>query len=383
MKFFKKLFRKKEYEKFESKGESRDVGEGGLSDSQADSEKKSVTKSKESVSNVQTEVRAEKALDSNQENNEDDTDFDGKLGHTLWSGVAADTVSSEGSVTGEGKQRKKKKIRDPGKRQRLIFLAIVIVLGLFGLRVWRGPDWSVSMALIVAAGAAVLSYLGLIWALRFEVTQKGYLTVLPQPSLFVFSSILFLELFFFQEFNRIFEALIFGFVMVILAASYVGVFLTANILNVGTLKKIPLLQVAHTASYVISLCFIYFSSYALILTGIQLFWLLPILMIVNFIVVILHLSHFPFLWKNLLWLSIILSWGSAIAAAVFLFWPLDTRFVALVPTVVVYIGIGLIMHQQKKIIRPVVYWEYSLITLVVVLILLINAKWGIGGYLWM
>lgn len=272
--------------------------------------------------------------------------------------------------------------RDPGKRQRILVVAALVVLFVFGLKVWGQPDWSVEQVVVVAAVAAFLSAVGVAWALRFDVTRIGYLTVIPMPAMFVFGYVLFVEMFFFQRFQRIYEAVMFGALLIIFLMVLGIVFLTANVLNVSTFKKIPLLQVAQTSSYAITLFNVFFIGFFIISLGFMPWFTLPLLLLLYWSASFLHLSHFSIDLRTVVWYSLGIAFSAMCIAGALLIWPVDNLFRVLLPTLVVYIGIGIIMHDVRKALRPLINWEYIIIVVIVVMILLSRAVWGIGGHLW-
>jgi hypothetical protein len=272
--------------------------------------------------------------------------------------------------------------RDPGKRQRIFVLSAAIVLLVFGLKIWGRTEWSVEQVVLVAAGAAVLSAFGLTWAFRFDITRRGYLTVIPQPALFVFGYVLFLEMFFFQRFERIYEALLFGALLVVFMMVLGIVFLTANILNVATIKNIPLLQVAQTTSYVITLFNAFFIGFFIVSLGLMPWYTILLLFVLYWAVSFLHLAHFTPDIRTTSWFSLGIACVAACAGGVLLLWPVDTLFRVLLPTVIIYIGVGIIMHDVRKALRPLINWEYFIILAIVAIILISRAVWGISGYLW-
>jgi hypothetical protein len=83
-----------------------------------------------------------------------------------------------------------------------------------------------------------------------------------ESSLFVASEFLFIEMFFFEDLDRIYEGvLLLGILGLIWISTYVS-FLMANIFNVGLYKDIPLEQVARTASYILSIFMVYFLTFS-------------------------------------------------------------------------------------------------------------------------
>ncbi len=289
-----------------------------------------------------------------------------------------------GGVTGSTEETSvsRVQVKDPGKRQRIIFLAVFIVAFVFGLK-WRWPQvWEVHYVMIVAAAAALITYVGLTWAFRFDVKMRGLLNVLPQPAIFIFGTVLFLEMFFFTRFERIYESIVFALLLLLFIVVFSGVFLTANILNVGTIKKIPLLQVGQTLSYVITLWSIYVTTFSFIESALNMVLLILILFVLYTILGAVHLSQFELPSKQTLWYALGISWASVMILTVLLMWPLSSAIVALAPAVVFYIGAGILMHQARRVWSIIILSEYFLILLGLVIVLFVEASWGIGGKLW-
>jgi hypothetical protein len=53
----------------------------------------------------------------------------------------------------------------------------------------------------------------------------------------------------------------------------------ANVLNVDLFKKIPLAQVGRTSSYLISLLMMYFFTFSFLVTGLEIYFLLPLILL--------------------------------------------------------------------------------------------------------
>src|SRR4030042_3064116 len=164
-----------------------------------------------------------------------------------------DKAKSEVAPSEVGPSGRKSKIttvagqaKDPAKRQRLWLLAFAVVLALLILKLVHGNEWAIRDIVLCALGAAVLAYGGVILAFKFDVHRYSYFTVLPQAAMFTFGAVLFLGIFFFQPFARIYQSVLFVAVLVAFWIILSGVFLTANVLNVSKVKPIPLLKVAPT-----------------------------------------------------------------------------------------------------------------------------------------
>jgi hypothetical protein len=283
-----------------------------------------------------------------------------------------------------GRDRKKKKtmVKDPGKKRRILFLAFLIASMVFGLKMWREEQWEFTQALLIGGLAFLISYLGLIWSFRFNITRKSLTRVLPQASIFTFSAVLFIVLFFFNEFERIYESIIFVIFLIGFVILMTLVFLTSNILNVSLKKRIPLFRAGQTASYAITLLTVFFVTSAFVSSGMAIWYVIPVLSFVYTIVFWLHLSHFS---QNgvIFWYSLGLAWAGIVVLFSFLFWPISPLLMALVPVAVVYAGLGVVMYFIGQLPIKNVVWEFAVFAIVVILFVMFQARWGIGGVFWM
>lgn len=273
-------------------------------------------------------------------------------------------------------------VRDPGKKRRLFFIAILNSAIVMAVKLWATWEWSFINTVLFALFLAVANYLLLVWAFRLKVKRESFLTVLPQPSLFVFSFVLMLELIFFQRFERIFEGVLFSVVLLIFVGVLMGVFLTANVLNVSLYKKIPLLQVAQTVSFIVTLFVIYFSTYSFVSGGLSVYLVSIILFLVYSLTTYTHLSHFSINLKTVLWYSIAIGWAATGILFALLLWPSEVFLLSLIPVATVYLGCGIVMHSSRKNLTFQVALEYLVLFLVILFAVIFQAQWGIGGYFW-
>ena len=194
---------------------------------------------------------------------------------------------------------------DTEKRGKLLLLAGLIAVAMFLNKILQ-KDISVEIPRIYLNGALyfVISFVGLLWSFNFQVKFKSILYIV-QAALFVFSEAIFIEFFFFQKFNRLYEALI---LLILLTLVFIGnyvAFLMANVFNVGLFKNIPLIHVGRTSSYLISLLTIYFVTFSLLSSNLPIYFLLPIIAVVYAIVVYVHYLNIGIeggeqIWKTVL-----------------------------------------------------------------------------------
>lgn len=272
--------------------------------------------------------------------------------------------------------------KDPGKRRMIFALGFLIAVGVLALKLINGGEWEVRNVVLVAVCAGALAYVGLLIALRFDVHASSYFTVLPQVAFFTFGSVMFLETFFFQEFVRLYQSVLFVGVLFAFWIVLSGVFLMANILNVSKVRPIPLLKVAQTTSYAVTLFMAYFITFSLVSAGLSIYILVPILGVIYLATVYIHLSYFPLNPSYMKSFASGIAWVAAIALFSMLLWPVSALYAGIMPTVVIYIGVGLIMHHLGKSVSGRVTFEYVFLGIVVLLFILLNSRWGFAGLLW-
>lgn len=273
-------------------------------------------------------------------------------------------------------------VRDPGKKRRLLVIAILNSVVIMIVKFQATWEWTFLNTVLFALFIAVSNYLLLIWAFRMRVKKETFFTVLPQPSLFVFSFVLMLELIFFQRFERIFEGVLFSIVLIFFTSVLMGVFLTANVLNVSLYKTIPLLQVGQTVSFIVTLFIIYFSTYSFVAGAISTPLIFVVLLIIYSLTVYTHLSHFSINLRTVFWYSLSIGWGAVTLLLALLIWPSNVFLLSLVPVATVYLGCGIVMHGSRKNLTFRIALEYLVLFLVILFAVLFQAQWGIGGYFW-
>ncbi len=177
---------------------------------------------------------------------------------------------------------------DEEKRGKLLTLAVLIALAIFISKITQAQTQIIVWRVYLNAGIYfIVTFLGLLWAFNFKVKKRSILFLL-QSALYVFSQALFIEFFFFQKFSRIYEAFILLFLMfLVFLGNYIS-FLMANVLNVDLFKKIPLAQVGRTSSYLISLLMMYFFTFSFLVTGLEIYFLLPLILLTYIFIISIH-----------------------------------------------------------------------------------------------
>ncbi len=241
-----------------------------------------------------------------------------------------------------------KGVVDNVKKGRLLALALLVSVSLFFIKLSQGESVSVGAVYFRAILYFILSYIGLLWALKYQVTAKALAFVLTQSSLFIFTQVLFIELFFFRRFGRVYEAvLLFGLLVLMFIGTYIS-FLTANVFNVGSIKEIPLLQVGKTSSYLISLLMVYFITFAVLESAFN--PIVSIVLILGFYlaIVYMHFRHLS-IGKGSFWGRVVLT---NVAMVILLignsFIGSLHEIIALVPMIAMFVMTGVVMHNEKN-----------------------------------
>ncbi len=238
------------------------------------------------------------------------------------------------------------------KRGRILTLALLVSISLFFLKVSQTADVvSIPSVYLKAIVYFFLSYIGLWWALRFQVSKKSAIYVLPQSSLFVFTQVLFIELFFFQRFGRVYEAFLLFFLLILMFLSTYISFLTTNVFNVGSVKEIPLLQVGKTTSYILSLLMVFFFTFGLLESSFNPILILLLLAGFYASIIFMHFNHLgigqgSFKGKVLLTVLAMLFMfiGSAFIGSMH-------EAIAFAPMVTMFVMAGVVMRVDKNQLR--------------------------------
>lgn len=238
---------------------------------------------------------------------------------------------------------------DSGKRGRIIILSFGITLSLFVLRALEMVDpsnfWNLA---VMSVSYFFISYIGLIWAFRFNVNRRSLLLILPQSSFFTMSQMLFVMLFFFRNFERVYELfLLFFLILVIFVATYVS-FLMANIFNVAAFRQIPLVQVAKTTSYILTILAVYFSTFAVLAMQLSIPITIGLILFSYMLILLFHINHFnsPIRQKTRAVGLILVSMLNMFVTT--MFWSTRYELLALIPVSVAFVMLSLEMSETKK-----------------------------------
>lgn len=247
---------------------------------------------------------------------------------------------------------------DSVKRGKLLTLSLLIALSIFVQTLIQFNAESNVQLFVISGIYFVLTFIGLVWAFNFMVKVRS-IPFLIQSSLFVLSEYLFIQLFFFDNFNRIYEGLLLlGLIAIVFVGTYVS-FLMTNVFNVNLYKKIPLVQVGRTTSYIISTFTLFFLTFGLLAGELPVYVLVPLFVLVSSFMSYIHLRNLGFEGRVLFRKSFLVS---LIVIFLFLgsFLTGVQHEVSVLPSVVGYfsgIGIANFMMSNKvsKVFELVIY----------------------------
>lgn len=254
-------------------------------------------------------------------------------------------------------------VNDNNKRGKIIFLSSVVTLLIFFLKISQQSNQTDMTHVFTNAGlVALISYVGLVWAFNFQVTLRSLVYVISQSSIIIFILSLFLEMFVFRRVGRVYELLI---LLSILGLMFVGTYvsmLMANIFNVAQFKDIPLVQVGRTASLILTILSIYFSTFVVLQSGLNSYVTIIILTLLIISLLITHVRHLE-IQRNTLWKKIFLILVLTILSVLVQILLGTSALVAsAVPAVVAYSTINIMTIEN---ISKTQKFEYFFITLVV------------------
>ncbi len=182
---------------------------------------------------------------------------------------------------------------DAVKRGKLISISLLIALSLFVQTILKVNDGDILRTILTAAVYFGISVIGLIWAFNFQVKFRS-IPFLVQSALFVVSEYLFVQLFFIQKFSRLYEGLLLLLIIgIVFVGTYVS-FLMSNVFNVSLYKDIPLVNVARTTSYIVTTFTLFFITFGILALQLPIYILLPLVFLLVFYLVYIHLRNLGF-----------------------------------------------------------------------------------------
>lgn len=252
------------------------------------------------------------------------------------------------------------------KRTKIGLLSVTM-----GVLLLLSPALRVANPALFAVLAASILYFGLYWVLEFSVIGLRLIFVFILPIIFTFL--------FIQRILGVSLGVGVGISLplaVLFAVLVYVLVLTANILNVASIKKIPLLQVAQTSLYFFTTITVFLMFDAV--QSLEASTVLDTLIIsVSLFVLIYQLFWFIFeSRKDLLQATLVTDFLLVLAYFIISFFPIPYLLFNVVLSALFYIFIGLFMHSIKKSLVGNMVIEYILIIIALILLTVISFDWG-------
>ncbi|MEI7578865.1 MAG: hypothetical protein WCJ58_02370 [bacterium] len=224
----------------------------------------------------------------------------------------------------------------------------------------------------------LIIYVGTFWVLFFKVKGERLLTILLFPAINIFALTLFSELIVDNVLNGVEQfGAIFISIIIFWGYTYISL-LIANILNTAHLADIPLEQAAKAAQFVLTLITAYIMFFILFSNDIF------IILKIGIVVLLAFLSSYNSLWtidlkaRQRFTASLIIALLMCFASMIISIWPISAPYIALILTLLFYIFLGISL-EIREIISSSVWIEYNVLFLLILVLIILVAEWGING----
>lgn len=227
---------------------------------------------------------------------------------------------------------------------------------------------------------SVITYIGTYWVLSYRVRGERFVTVLLFPALAIFILLLYIELIINSIFGEVGRFLT-GFLASIVVGftSYILI-LTTNILNIGYLERIPLTQAGRAAHYVLTLISTYLFFSIIFSNSLSVMIKLIGVTLISYLFTSIALWTIDIRFNQRMLSSIGIALTMMLFAFVLLIWPIGSEYLSLILSLVYYMALGLAL-EIREVLSKRIWFEYTFLFLVIILILLIISDWGINGSL--
>ncbi len=264
---------------------------------------------------------------------------------------------------------------DNEKRGKLLLLSAVIALSMFLSRIILSEQVAVWRIFLDASIYFVGVVIGLLWAFNFQVKKQSFI-YLFQAALFVASQVLFVDFFFFQKFNRIYEAFILLILIVAVFFACYFVFLMVNTLNVNLFKPIPLAQVGRTISYISSIFMVYSLTFTFLISGLPIYVIFPSILLFYLIIVGMHYYNIEIEGRELVRKTLITTLIMYILLLTVVFSGNSQEIISIVPVVGYFISVNMVTHERISSLKDSVINIYLLLLLITLVSVFVLNIWG-------
>lgn len=232
--------------------------------------------------------------------------------------------------------------------------------------------------LIIPAVLSLIMLIAVAWIVNFRLKGERLFTVLAYPALSIGLVAVFLDLVISTAVNnldRISTAI--GFALVLAVLTYI-LTSTINILNLAVQKNVPLSQAAKAAHYVLTMVFSYFAFVLVVSFEINFLIKAGLIFLLIFTYTFVALWTIAQAYSQRLISSLAIALILVFAFLTLAIWPLESFYFALFLTLVYYMNLGVAL-EIREILSQWMWYEYFAIFLVILILLLTTAVWGING----
>jgi hypothetical protein len=254
---------------------------------------------------------------------------------------------------------------DNVKRLKIILLSFGIAFSLFFTKIFARSDTLVDTYL-VGGIYALVAMVGLVWAFSFRVRASSFKYIL-QGGIFVFSEVVFVLLFFFKQFDRIYEGVLLLILLIFLWSITYACFLMINIFNVSLFKSLPLISVAQTASYILTLLMIYFLTFGILASGFPLYVIFPLIFLTYIFLLYMEFTELDIEGQRLRNIVLLVALINTFLLMPFIFVGSNHEVISIVPMIGGFVGGGLLTLREGDNVK----WQiigYNTVLFVVILI---------------
>jgi hypothetical protein len=260
------------------------------------------------------------------------------------------------------------------KRLKSIFVVLTLTVSIFFIKLLNVASSNVGYIFLVALSAGLFTFFGALWVEGFNVKRESVYGEILQVSWFVFSEVLFIQMFFFAGLDRLYEALLLFIILVLFFLSTYGMFLVMNIFVVSRFRVIPLLSVAKTTMYAFSILGVFYIAYSLLLSSINPFVSILGILTLNYPLILTGFINIGLIDKDMKALmgdALILDYLIILPMFPAMLWNPFPEFIALVPSVLFFIIFGIIMHRFHGVEEKTPYFSYILSFIIILYLIVI------------
>jgi hypothetical protein len=267
-----------------------------------------------------------------------------------------------------------KRFKDLTKRLRMMFVAVLIPL-LFAITKMAILNDLTNIIIWLGIGVvfAAITYIGVLWSLKFQIRKESYLSVINIPSLYTLASTIFLSVVFLGPINRVYLLMTFILAIFFFMVSLYIVMLSVNVVNVNLFYVIPLSKLGESILYITSVVITYLTIYSFVTVAIESIrtnLYIPLAFMTVIAAVLLYLLVFAtvFYYTPVQGGSILLSAGITVCLLAFtLIFGFFLPYIFLTAFIIalqIYVLLGLLIHKSQNTLKPQIYLEYFVILVI-------------------